>query len=112
MGMLEEKLAAKIAKAKLSRQVVASLLDLSDTTLCRWLACTKPMPGFEGERVDRLLSDFLRIQEIIHPLELPTADVGRLRVLLAKFRDNGLDRLMDEEILMDLRERIAAIQSL
>jgi hypothetical protein len=112
MGLLENSLLGKAARVGVSRQIIALLAELSETNLCRGLQGTRPLPGHQLLQIDKLLNDLIAISGIIHPLQLPVNDIGRLKVLLAKFRDGGLDRLMDREIVEELRERIAEIQAL
>ena len=112
MGILESKLSGKLAELELSKQVASLLLGTSGTDMSRWLNCVKPMPGPEALRLDQLLNDLLRIREIIFPLRLPLQDVPSLKALLQKFRDTGLDRIVDRETLDELRQEISVIQGL
>jgi hypothetical protein len=112
MGLLESKLSGKIAEVDITKQTCALLLGVSGTDMSRWLTCVKPIPSPEAIRLDQMLNDLLRIREIIFPLRLPLQDVSALKALLQKFRDNGLDRIVDRETLDELRREISVIQSL
>jgi hypothetical protein len=112
MGLHESNILAKMARINISRQALSLLVGISESVLSRGLMSTRPLSSADILRLDKTLSDLIEIQRIILPLELPTSDVGRLKVLLNKFRDDGLDRIMNEEIIADLRARIEQIANI
>ena len=112
MGLHETNLLSKMARIDISRQALALLTGMSETVLCRGLQCTRPLASVDILRLDKTLNDLAEIQRIIYPLQLPIQDIACLKILLAKFRDDGLDQIVDQEIVTDLRERIAEIQAL
>jgi hypothetical protein len=112
MGLHEEHIVSKMARLGLSRQVLALLVDIQVTVLCRGLQNVRPLPSQDILRINRCLDDLIGIQRIISPLLIPITDVVQLRVLLKKYRDDGLDRIVDATIVNDLRREIAAIQAL
>jgi hypothetical protein len=112
MGLHEEQILSKMARLGLSRQVLALLVDIQVTVLCRGLQNVRPLPSQDILHINRCLDDLIGIQKIISPLMLPITDVVQLKVLLKKYRDDGLARIVDAEIVADLREQIASIQAL
>jgi hypothetical protein len=112
MGLHEEHIVSKMARLSLSRQVLALLVDIQVTVLCRGLQNVRPLSGPDILRINQTLDDLIGIQRIISPLVLPITDVVQLKVLLHKFHDDGLDKIVDAEIVLDLRQKIAAIQNL
>ena len=112
MGLHETNLLSKQASLGITRGVLASLTGMSETVLCRGLSGSRPLTSVDIISLNKTLNDLSEIQRIIYPLKLPLSDVASLKILLAKFRDDGLDRIVDATIVDDLRREIAAIQAL
>lgn len=109
MGKTEEHIAAKIVRLGLSRQAFAATIDISETFLSRGLSGVRPFAGPDITRIDRSLNDLLDIKSIIEPLSLPS-DVATLKLLLNRYRDNGLAELRNIGALAELRLQLAGLQ--
>lgn len=102
----------KLSRLDLTRQVAAVLIGASGTNLSRWLTGVANFPNREFTKINQILDDLLRIREVIFPLQLPLSDVASLRVLLERYRDNGLDKITDRETLDEMKQRLEALRSL
>jgi hypothetical protein len=109
VGLLETNIAGKIGRLGISRQALAATLDVSETFLSRGLSGVRPLSGVELLKIDSALNDLLDIAQIIAPLALPT-DVTTLRLLISRYRDNGLAGLRNLDALVELRAQIADFQ--
>jgi hypothetical protein len=107
VGLNEQNLQMKITKLSISQLVLSQVVGMSDSALSRGLAGTRPLAGPDIMRIDSILNDLLDIQRIIAPLALPSNDAATLRVLLGKYRDDGMPMLRNHETLLELRKEIA-----
>jgi hypothetical protein len=109
MGV-ESVIAGKLGRLGLPQQVLAGLLDVSETYLSRGLKGVKPLGGPELLRIDEVLNNLIDISEIIRPFELPRTNVTLLRLLLARYEENGLSALRNLDALAELRAEIRGLQ--
>ena len=107
---LESNILSKLGRLSIPQQVLAGLLDVSETYLSRGLKCIKPLGGPELLRIDDVLNSLIDISEIIRPFELPRTNVTLLKLLLARYEDNGLSSLRNLDALTELRTQIRDLQ--
>ena len=107
---LESNISAKLGRLGMPQQVLAGLLDVSETYLSRGLKCVRPLGGPELLRIDEVLNNLIDIAEIIQPFELPRTNVTLLKLLLARYEDNGLSALRNLDALAELRAEIHGLQ--
>jgi hypothetical protein len=107
MGVHEGIVIGKMARLRLSRQVLARVANVREGDLCRGLRSIEPLSGAEMLRIDELLTDLENLQKLISPFELPVSDVRKLQILLNRFRDGDLNSVLDPAIRADLAAQIA-----
>ena len=62
---LESNILSKLGRLSIPQQVLAGLLDVSETYLSRGLKCIKPLGGPELLRIDEVLNDLIRFERPI-----------------------------------------------
>src|SRR5271169_1602244 len=110
MGLLESNILAKLGRLDISQQVMAGVLDVSETYLSRGLKGVKPLSGPDLLHIDQVLNSLIDLAEIIRPFELPRTDTALLKMLLHRYEDNGMAELRHVDALMSLRSQIRDLQ--
>jgi hypothetical protein len=110
VGLLESNILAKLGRLDISQQVMAGVLDVSETYLSRGLKGVKPLSGPDLLHIDQVLNNLIDLAEIIRPFELPRTDTALLKMLLGRYEDNGMAELRHVDALMSLRSQIRDLQ--
>jgi hypothetical protein len=106
MGLLEQGLLSKMGWLGVSRQTLARIGDVRETTLCRGLRNIEPLSNSEIERLNLVLDDLKKLRKLVEPLELPLTDTRKLHILLNRFRDGDLAEIVNPAIAAELAAQI------
>jgi hypothetical protein len=107
MGLLEQNMLAKMATLSLSRQVLARISDIRESSLCRGLLGVDRLDGPTILKINRILDDLQILRRRVFPFTLPISDVSALQVLLRQLRDGNLDSVLDPVLSADLARQIS-----
>jgi hypothetical protein len=107
MGLLEQNILSKMAALSISRQVLARVSRIRESSLCRGLLGVDRLEGPDILAINRILDDLHTLRKRVFPFSLPISDVAALQVLLTQFRDGNLDCVLDPALAADLAAQIA-----
>ena len=94
MGLIEKSILFRMNNLETSRAVLASLCGLREQYLCPALKGTVPLSIADIQKINKVLSDLERLQDLARPFVLPMDDVRKLKFLLAKLDDGDLNVIM------------------
>jgi hypothetical protein len=108
MGLREGTILAKMARLRLSRQVLARIAHMREGSVCRGLKSIEPLTNQELLHIDRVLNDLETLQTLVVPFELPISNVFKLQILLNRFRDGDLVQILNPAVAAELAAEIGS----
>jgi hypothetical protein len=107
MGLLEQTILSKMAALSLSRQVLARISNIRESSLCRGLLGVDRLGGPDILLINQILDDLQLLRKRAFPFALPISDVAALQVLLHQLRDGNLDSVLDPDVAANLARQIS-----